>query len=84
MDCDRRINYGETLALSANPREDPAWLHQSENQKEEEIGVQLFSGHYTSLGRDPWESRGHAQRIPHRRAVTPNLALEGVSENRPG
>ena len=48
LDSNRRINHGQTLAMPANPGKDPAWLHQSEKRKEEEIAVQLFHGHYTS------------------------------------
>ncbi|MCA1672317.1 MAG: hypothetical protein LC799_08990, partial [Actinobacteria bacterium] len=41
-------HHGETLSLSADFGEDPAWLHQSTEQETKELAVHLFRGHYTS------------------------------------
>ena len=49
LDGDSRIDHGEARSLPTNPGADPARLHQPAEQKTEEIAVQLFRGHYTSL-----------------------------------
>ena len=48
VDCHSGIHRRETFALSSNPGENPARLHDATKEKGKEIVVQLFSGHYTS------------------------------------